>query len=109
MSIDGNQDHLSDLLKEKISALVDDELVMEEKMALLAKLNEDENLRDAWKNYYLIKSIMQSGDNPLLKQSHQIAARVKSELNQESSHSLSDSVIITAKGKNSASEQSSQG
>jgi hypothetical protein len=51
---------------------------------------------------------MQSGDDKLLKQSHQIAARVKAQLHQESTQSLNESVIIAAKGKNSAPEQSSQ-
>lgn len=50
---------MDDNTYESISALVDDELSIPEKSALLAKIKETPELQEKWRHFAIIKTIMQ--------------------------------------------------
>jgi negative regulator of sigma E activity len=48
---------------EQISALIDDELTFEEKMSLFSQIKRDEALQEKWRNFNVIKTVLQRHAN----------------------------------------------
>ncbi len=46
--------------KEKLSALIDGELLRDEQRNLLSKIKSDEDLRLSWETYYAIRAVIKN-------------------------------------------------